>query len=564
MQILNKGMNVMKISRRSFLASSSAFVALRSLASEKPIWTAGIVTDTHVMRTRQSCERVKMACDLFAEKGVDLFVNCGDIADLYYPEAYPILKELTDGAFPVKKPKKIWVYANHDRCGRKEEPWEKVFADVRRLLEDENDFYDLIDMHGFPLLVFPQFLDFTKAEKMISDVCADPKYEGKPIILFDHVPPFDTTDNSVRWGCENRLALYSKFPRLVVVCGHAHSSIHSDSNIWQGAFTAVGMGCLCGWTGRAVGLAPEGKSSYGAVILEAYSDRLVFRRFDVRTKEEYLPECPWTIPLPFDSATAPYRRDSFALTMPVPEFPENAGLSVQADSPFTAVTFSFPQVTGKYGAYHYKVQVFTASGEQCARCDLSGQFYLTEKERSPTVTRRLSAAYFDPGKSYKVRIVPCNCFGKAGSAIEAEFKVPDSFGEYKTVFESLNPMAECPFIVSLKGTKRLAAKDGWYEVDKGAFRLEFPKDIWKGTGKFRFSVDMETRQTKSRTYTLLLRNLKPSRNANARIYTPKGESGKMRYVIEFDKKNPTHHYCLLLREGDKGYVRFDRVGIERI
>ena len=147
---------------------------------------------------------------------------------------------------------------------------------------------------------------------------------------------------------------------------------------------------------------------------------------------------------------------------------------------------------------------------------------------------------------------------------EAEFKAPDSFGEYKTVFESLNPMAECPFIVSLKGTKRLAAKDGWYEVDKGAFRLEFPKDIWKGTGKFRFSVDMETRQTKSRTYTLLLRNLKTSRNANARIYTPKGESGKMRYVIEFDKKNPTHHYCLLLREGDKGYVRFDRVRIERI
>ena len=120
----------MKIGRRAFLASSGAFVALRARGAEKPLWTAGIVTDTHVKRTRESCDRVRMACDLFARKVVDLVVNCGDIADLYYPEAYPILKEITDGAFPVKPPKKIWVYANHDWCGRKDEPWEKVFADV--------------------------------------------------------------------------------------------------------------------------------------------------------------------------------------------------------------------------------------------------------------------------------------------------------------------------------------------------------------------------------------------------------------------------------------------------
>ena len=102
-----------RIGRRAFLATSGAFVALRARGDEKPLWKAGIVTDTHVKRTRESCDLVKKACDLFAEKGIDIFINCGDIADHYYPEAYPILKELTDTAFPAKTPKKIWVIHIH-------------------------------------------------------------------------------------------------------------------------------------------------------------------------------------------------------------------------------------------------------------------------------------------------------------------------------------------------------------------------------------------------------------------------------------------------------------------
>ena len=102
-------MKSIKLTRKTFIQSAGAFVALQARgATSSPLWKAGIVTDTHVNRTRESCALVKAACDLFAAHGVDIFVNCGDIADHYYPEAYPILKEITDGAFPVKKPQKIW------------------------------------------------------------------------------------------------------------------------------------------------------------------------------------------------------------------------------------------------------------------------------------------------------------------------------------------------------------------------------------------------------------------------------------------------------------------------
>lgn len=553
----------MKTSRRNFLVSSGAFVALCARGAEKPLWTAGIVTDTHVNRTRKSCALVQKACDLFAKRNVDLVVNCGDIADLYYPEAYPILKEITDGAFPSKEPKKIWVYANHDRCRREKEPWERVFADVKRLLGGTHEFYDLIDMKGFPLLVIPQFADFKRVEKMISDVCADPKYAGKPVLLFDHVPPYGTTDNSMRWGDSRRLELYSKFPRLVVVCGHSHSSLYSEQNIWQGAFSVVGMGCLATWSGRAVGRPPEGKRSYGAVVLEAFADRLVFRRFDVRTGREICADRLWTIPFPFNPETAPYRRDRAAKREPLPQFPASAELTLGTDSPFSALAMKFPAAGGDAGTYIYRVDVRSEKGK-AARIDLFGQFHLDVSERQKIVERRIEAAYFEPGGRYRVRITPCNAFGGEGRPLEAEFTAPAATCDgWKTVFETSNPMKECPYFAGKAGGVRQVAENGWYRMDRGYFRLEFPGNAWDGTGMYRFTVDMETEQGTGRTWTLVLRNPNPSKNANARIFTPTGKSGNSRYVITFEKTNPKYRYCLLVREGEEGRIRFNRVKIEQ-
>ncbi len=549
-------------SRRTFIASIGSFVALGARGAEKPLWKAGVITDTHVGATMESCALVKKACELFAEHGIDLFANCGDIADHYTPEAYPILREMTDAAFPSKPPKKIWVYALHDHMRRLDEPWQTVMADVKRLLGATNGFYDVIDMAGYPLVVFPQWIDFSRAETMLKDVCENPKYAGKPVFVFDHVPPEDTTDNSVTWGSRARRDLYSKFPRIIDICGHAHGSLRSELNIWQGAFTAVNMGCLQKWGGHAVGGAPESKKNYGAVVMEVYADRVVFRRFDVRTGEEYAAHEPWTVPLPFDPATAPYRRDRTAAREPVPQFPKGAVLSLKAVSPFTAVEMSFPRAEGKHGTYIYKVQVTTLDGEPLSRIDMFGQFYLPEGERASTLVRRLSAGYFDSGRRYRVRITPCNCFGVGGRPIEADFGAPMTIG-FKTLFESAAPMKDCPFMTDLEGGKRIAAREGWYEIGAGNQRLELPEGIWAQTGRYRFTVDMETKQGGPRTWTLVLRNPKPMKNANARIATPLGDSGKMRYVIEFEKAKPEWFYYLLVREGGKGRIRFNHVKVER-
>ena len=556
------------ISRKEFIGASGAFAAMPlSAADEKPLWKAGIVTDTHVKRTRESCALVQAACDLFARHNIDVFANCGDIADYYYEEAYPILDEITRGAFPDKKPVRLWVYANHDRLHREKESWKSVFADVKRLLNATNDIYDCIDFKGMPLVTLPQFWVGEKevAYKLLADVAA--RYPTGPIFVFDHVPPVDTVDGSITWGGYAAHQLYSKYPRVIHICGHAHSSLRSELNIWQGAFTAVSAGCLAGWGGHAVARPPEGKSSYGALIMEVYRSKIVFRRFDVRTGREYAAASPWTLPLPFKAESAPYRRAERASAARVPSFPADARLTVSADNPFTAVTLGIPSVRTEEGVYRHRVQVFDAKGGQIVMCDVFGQFHLPVDERAPVLERTLNASLFDPGVNYRVRVTPCNCFGKGGKPIEASFTAPGRNPSATVIFETDDPVRDCRFLRGLEGGSPLSAEDGWFSVASGNNRLEFPAHVWDGIERgtrLRFMAEVETDQTSCKTWTMVLRHPNPLKNATGRVATPNGRSGRMRYAFDFVNRHKRPAYYLLVREGGNGRIRFSRIRIERL
>ena len=177
--------------RKEFLSGAAAvgaapFVRTWGADGGKPLWKAGLMTDTHVHKTMESCSRVRAACELFAKHEVDLVVNCGDIADLYYPTGFQSLRKVYSESFRDRKLEEVWVYANHDRLRRKE-PWQEVMKDVRRLLEIPHEPYASIDFKGYPLIVFPQWLNYERAKAMLDEACA--KYPGKPVFVFDHIPP---------------------------------------------------------------------------------------------------------------------------------------------------------------------------------------------------------------------------------------------------------------------------------------------------------------------------------------------------------------------------------------
>ena len=575
----------MAIGRREFLGYAGAipFVgALSAFADEKPLLRIGVMTDTHIGKTKESCRRVRMAYELFRKHGVDLMANVGDVADYHYPTGYKAYRETVEEVFAgvpaAKRPKELFVYAAHDHFNyggpKKRSLWSKdatpAFADMERLIGASNGPYAQGSVKGFPYVVFPQSmtegLDLKRCDKMIADaVAANP---GKPVFVFAHIPPHGTTRSG--GGSKPKREMLNKYPQVVNLSGHTHGSLVDERAIWQGEFTSVNVGCLQNWGGRLVGSDNPRKNNYGVLIVDVFASRIVFRRFDVRDGEEYKANDPWMIPWPFNPSAAPYRKAGRKEKSAAPNFAAGTVLKVAPTGDEGGVVLTVPVTGGEIRPYIYRVDLerFDKSGKwmPLGRRDFIGDAWQRPHERPEKYDVEIPGAYFTPGGKYRFKVSPQNCWRKSGTPLTVEFSAPESKVKHQLVWESDNPMKDCPFLAGLAGSKPMPLKDGFYEMGEGNARLEFPKGVWKGAKgtKFRFIVDMHTIQENSRTWTVVLRNPNPLKNANGRISTADGDSGSMRYVIDIEKSSASHWYYLLIREGGVGRIRFDHVRIERI
>ena len=577
----------MKTSRRGFIRCAGAFplvgMVTSAWAGEKPLLRIGIMTDTHIGETKASCGRVKLACELFRRQNVDMVAHVGDLADYHYPKGYAAYRSVVDEAFeglaPEARPQELFVYAAHDTFAyggrQKRSEWPKyideAYSDMQRLVRAPNGPYASGSIKGFPYVTFPQTgtkgVDWPRIEKMVADaVTANP---GKPVFVFAHVPPAGTTRTGR--GNSKETALFSKYPQIVNISGHTHGSLADERAIWQGSFTSMNAGCLQNWgDGRdgIVGNSVKRMNNYGVVVLDVFADCLVFRRFDVRDGEEYRADHPWTVPWPFDSAAAPYRPDVRRARAEVPAFAAGAALKVTPDADGDGVSLSIP-ATGETRAYVYRVRLDRCGGNgdwhPLARRDFFGDFWQRRQDWAASFEQKFAAAYFAERARYRFRVSPVNCWGVEGEALETAFSAPESCVTHKVVWSSDDPMRDCEFRFGLSGGD-LVPKDGdSYRMDARAARLVLPKEIWdgpKGT-RFRFVADIRTVQSSWPTWTIVLRNPMPMSNAFGRISTPDGNSGSLRYVVDFAKANSSHAYYLLVREGGVGNIRFDRIRVER-
>ena len=580
-----------KATRRGFIGGVVAFTpfAARLWAAEPPLLKIGLMTDTHVGKTKESCSRARLAYEMFRDMGVDLIANVGDVADHHYPTGYVAYREMVAETFAnvpaERRPKELFVYAWHDaayykdhprNAARKDSP--EAFADMERLIGAANGPYAEGEVKGFPYVVLPQFygtngVDWERADKMLSAAVAS--HPGKPVFVFAHQPPSGTTRNGR--GIPAKRELLNRYPQAINITGHTHGSLRDERAIWQGEFTSVNIGCLQNWGGELPGVAPTRKENYGAVLAEVFADRIVFRRLDVRDRKEYSADAPWTVPWPFDSSTAPYRPSVRKSNMPVPAFANGASIKVKPDAdPFSALSVEFPPASVAARAFAYRVELqrgnpggnstLPCEWDTFARRDVFGDFHLRASERPTTVEQRFGAPYFDEGVEYRVVVVPRNSWGVEGNAIEKVFKAPRPERKGELAWESFDPMTDCPFLLGLSGGTALQAKDGFFAHGQKDARLEFPEGVWTGAkgAHFRFTLDMCTIQEKEPCWTIVLRNCTPLSNATALISTPAGDSGVQRYVMEFEKPDAAYSYSLLVRHGAGGRIRFEHVKIERI
>lgn len=545
-----------------------AFILIsHTLWAAEPILKVGLMSDTHIKARKSSCVILKEALKLFRSHKVDMIVNAGDICEVHAKAAYINYRNTVKEVFSStdNKPLEVFAFAWHDRVRRTSEPQEIVFNDVKKYLEFNHQMYDIFNLKGYTFLLFPQGMDFQKYEATIAKACQEnPK---KPVFVIDHIPPFNTVYNSLTWGEKRRRTILDKYPQVVHLSGHVHGTLTNELNIWQENFTAVNLGSLATWNGALIGNSPRSNSSDTVMIMEIYPEKLIFKRFFALSKKEYKSNERWIVPIPFNKSLAPYNFNYRKAKAVAPEFSSNAKLNAKIE--LDSIKLTFPHALHKDGVFSYKIVLFRKENNKWvkfSRKDIMGNFMVERKELEKVVNHNLSYGYFEKDKNYLIKVTPVGFFGQEGKALTTTFNMT-SQQKSKVVFESKNPMNDCKFFSNLAGGKSLTqTKDGFYDHNVFNARLIFPKNIWtgkKGT-QFRLTIDMHTKQSPTKSWTLVMRNPKPQCNANYRIQTPPGDSGNFRYIIDFKKQGDDFQYYLLIREGLSGKIRFNYVKIEQL
>lgn len=507
------------VGRRDFvgLTTASLLSGCRTWLGEEKEFSIGFTTDTHVLETRESCARVEGAYRIFRREGCEVIVNAGDIADRFYPSGYRHYRAVSDETYPdrSRRPREIFVYANHDTLGYPKKPGETKwdsFPHVKRLLEIENDPWDRIEHRGYTFLVVPQSLDLKRYERMIAEACAD--NPGRRVFLCDHLPGTHTTCNTAAFGDSRRRRILDRYPQIVALTGHIHGSLRDPGQVWNGSYTCVNAGCLQHWGGNYIGIAPRSKEEYGVFVIDVYPSRLVYRRFDVRTGEPFETE-DWTAVERVRSEL--WRRED-----------------------------------GEWRAF--------------ATRDVEYPFFLPPSERQDVTHASFHPAFFTEGEPYRITLTPIDFRGRRGETSVIEEGVGRSCADGKTVFESGDPMREMPFYYGFDGTRSVPQVDGFYTYTGRNARLVFPDGIWTGPAgtRFRYVLDMTTEQGDGQTWSMTMRNPVPLVNGHSRLYTMPGKPGRQRYVVEFTKSDAPYGFYLLFREGPSGRVRFDYMRVERL
>lgn len=536
------------------------FFTVLAMQAEEPILRAGIITDTHIGQTAESCSHVRKVFELFQTLKTDLIIHCGDIAELHYPTGYRHYRNIFNEVFAEPRPKELFSYAGHDCRGFRKD--EDGYAIVKKEIGAANDIYDRLELKGYPFLVFKQYPDIGKYEQMISQ--AEKDFPGKPVFVINHEPPRNTTYHSQFWGSPRLQPVLEKHPRVVQFTGHAHSSVRDERNIWQGKFTSVSAGCLQHWTGILTGSPVYGKKSDGVLLLEVYPAKLVIRRFEYLTGKEYAPDKRWIIPLPFDEKTAPYAPGRLAEENSVPEFPDGTVLRC----PFKkgGLVLRFPEASGDVAEYRIELEKNRPDGQwqMFARCDQFSSFYLPKKQEY--IRTVLPESYFSTGQKYRVRIFPVNFRGRSGKPLMAEFTAPELPGAMAQK-EISHPMEELPFTLDRTGAA-VQVNNGFYTLPDGAAaNLGLPENLFDeapANAVFRLTADVHAKQTTDLPWAVIVVEKKRKTRATSRIGTVPGDCGTLRYVLEFKMKKTGTHYLLQFRGGGPGQIRFEKIRLERI
>lgn len=534
-----------------------ALVMALIVSGAEPLLRFGAISDNHLdTKHPDSWERTRMAFEFFKKQKVVFFVDAGDVANTYQPEMFKLWRKMYLEVFNDEKsrPDFLMIPAGHDKSGA--ESTAKGYAEFVRLT-GSGAVNPVKVVNGFHFVSLAQWENLRILQKNLEAAVAASK-PGQPVFVITHVPPTATTGGS---GLRDRgkgtlRSLLNKYPQVIALSGHTHSRLIDERSIWQGEFTAVNLGTLAYCSNGGIANPTDRPTSYDASIWEVYTDRVVIRRFNLRSGKELFPDKPWQVALPFDKATAPYRTEA-RQKLPVPSFRSGQKVGFKpefmGDLRWGKLVLPLPEVE-PMGVAGYSVNV--ESKKHQGNFEHFGIISFTRWQLPGKVEEfAFPAGYLDADRDYRVTVTPLGYYGGRGNSITGEFsvgKVPwkECSGVWNPVW---NPW---------KSAKILPVDSDGFVAVEGDVRGLLPGEAARYAIKNKFknvcvSMDIEC-IGKGRGASLRIsnnRNQIISQNTADYRTTPQ----KQRFAFQFRPQAKDKSHYLLIRRGDFGRYRISNV-----
>ena len=397
------------------------------LAAAEPLLRFGAISDNHLdNRQPDSWERTRMAFEFFKKHKVEFFVDSGDITNTFQPDMFKLWRKMYLEVFDdeATRPDFLMIPAGHDKSGA--ESTAAGYAEFAKLT-GSGAVNPVKVVKGYHFVSLAQWENSKILKKNLEAAVAASK-PGQPVFVVTHVPPKGTTlgSTSKAGGDPSIRPMLNKYPQVISLAGHTHNRLMDERAIWQGEFTAVNLGTLAYCGNGGIANPTDRPKSHDASIWEVYADKIVIRRFNVKTGLELFPERRWTIQLPYKPETALYsvrnRRN-----YPIAKFDKAAKLDFKPEK-FSSQRWGKliipPLKENSFALLHYSVTVEKMSKD--GKFEPYGITGFTRTAMPPQGVCEefgFPAGYFEADNTYRLTVKPLSYFDKSSDAISGVFTI---------------------------------------------------------------------------------------------------------------------------------------------
>ena len=539
---------------KKFLLPLLLSLTLAAVAAE-PLLRFGAISDNHLdNRQPDSWARTKMAFEFFKKHKVEFFVNSGDITNTFQPDMFKLWRKMYLEVFSdeAARPDFLMIPAGHDKSGA--ESTAAGYAEFAKLT-GSGAVNPVKVVKGYHFVSLAQWENSKILKKNLEAAIAASK-PGQPVFVITHVPPKGTTlgSTSKAGGDPSLRPMLNQYPQVISLAGHTHNRLMDERAIWQGEFTAVNLGSIAYCGNGGIANPTDRPKSHDASIWEVYADKVIIRRFNIKTGLELFPERRWTIQLPYDPDKAQYsvkNRKNF----PVAKFDQAAELGFKPEK-FSSQRWGKliipPLKENSFALLFYDVKVEKKNKD--GKFEHYGIIGFTRTAMPPPGVCEefgFPAGYLESDSTYRFTVTPVSYFDKSSDPLTGEItvgKVPwtEVPGQYEVQWQPWKSSKTLP-----------VGADGFVEVS-GDVRYLLPGQAAETALKTKrknviVTMDIECIGKGVPAALRISNNRNQIITQNTASYRQTPQKQRYSFIYQPQKKDKSHY--LLIRRGSDAKFR---------